>query len=918
MSKLTRALGQVSAALAVAVASCGGSGGSTPATAESLSGTVFDSDGAGLADVIVTVFNVGATQSAEATTDATGNFVVLSPPSGTITVDVDPSGVAPGLGNFPHLELVDMIGNGAATLSQAIVLPDLNDGGTASLTVGAGGQTMGAGSVVAPDGTTLDIPDMTTITLGGVPATVSVDVNVTPVAPANVPMPLPDSLDAGSFVTIQPGNGGFSPALGITLPNSRGFADGTMVDIWSFDHDEGDWVNRSAQSGQQGVVMDVMGNSRIVATGVITEGGWHAGALPVDPTCATTLTGRVQAQGTSTPVDNVLISLGTGQFARTDDMGLFTIDLVPAYDAGQLPTCVAVDIFLVAVGSVADGANRVTLTVPAGNVTPGGTTDIGNIDLPVADVGSVAGSVTENGNPVGGTVTIAGPVNTTALAANGAFFRSNLTPGAYTAAFDFTSGTVTVPFTIVAGETTLVTLASNPPTSGGTVNVQVLSFDSDITLSTGVPVPDACVTLQGGTGAALFATTNASGIAAFSNAPNGPYTATAQLEITDLFGATRVAVSVVGVTPTGSPKTIVLPSFFDGAFDPPIGDATFDGSVMNAPVGANLEYQVSSVAAAGFFDGDDLFGTNFSSSVPSGALFDAAVTAVDSVTGSTLSSVILRDLTVASGQTLASVFDFNGACDFDSSVAVSYSNEPPTGGAEVYLYAVGAGDLEFPIFTGTDFPATVDVPDLSNAKLTGAEVFLEFTNDGFAAKDFESTYCFVPIGPATPVSLNVSFLGYPTITSPMEGANFPTFGPANTVNFTLGAGNGVTSGFNNVLFISTFEDNGSVVVTFWDIFLSPTTTSTSVPQVFPTKPMFGEGISIASVIPLRFTLPGFDFPTFFDGDLLQNVMAVELSTTCSAATANFFTVGNPQFLTSGDLDPHRLRKLERTAKRRMR
>jgi hypothetical protein len=865
------------------LAGCSSSGGGGGGGSISLSGTILGPAGTGVSGVVVQVIS-GAT-TAQATTDADGNFIVLQPPTGLVNLHIDGSG-APG-GTFASLEIALVIGGGASNLPQPVVLPDLSAGTTVSVPVDASGMTMGDMTVTAPDGSALDIPDMTTILVDGAIPAGSVDVNVTPVEAINVPMMLPGSQDPGAFVTIQPPNATFSPALGITLPNTRGLPLGTMVDIWSFDHQDGAWVNRSQQTGNQGTVVDIGGMTFIVAMEVITEGGWHAGTIPVDPACATTLEGQVFPLGSSTPLADALISLSTGQFTSTDANGRFSVVSVPAYDASMLPkVCQAADLELRAIAPVSFGAMMVNMTISAGSIVTGGTTTLAPFDIPVVDTGSLVGSVIEDGQGVAGTVSISGTSKLDVESDSfGSFFVAALDPGPYTASFPFTNGEQSEDFTITAHATTVVELRSGPPPTGGALTVQVLDFSDT---SNPAPVADACVTLQGSSGAPQFQTTNASGVASFASAPSGPYNVTAQKDFTTTFGIGRLASTVVGANPTATPRTVVIPFFDDGGFASPVStDASLRIDLANTPVGSDIFYLVETESGGGFNTSGPIFGDTVTAPIPSGLPLDVAVWAADPTTG-TIQSLLLTFAMAGVGETVLRPLDFAQACPFDQAVTVTYSNIQSHNSFFADLELQDSGHLDLPFTDGSSLPTSILLPDLSNAKLSPFDVFFNAGSENFGLI-FEESFCDTFLDHTTPTTIAVDFLGTPTIISPANNAVFSSYGTGSVVQFTLGSGNGTTSGFNNVTFVG--ESKAADLFTFWDIFIPPTATTLTIPPVFASKPMFGDGFYAVNVEMTRFPLPGFDYATLFDQDLPGNVAAVEMSQICGGDASHFFLVG---------------------------
>jgi len=878
-------------ALSVAfVAGCGGSsgGGGGSVASGSLSGTILASpltltEGggpSGLPGVLVEV--VSGTLTKSATTDVNGNFIVLNPPTGQVHLHVDASGVA---GNYGSLELLVTVGGGNTNITQSIVLPNLDNGQSVDVAVDGTGMTSGETTVGDPmvDGFSLTIPDMTTILLDGAVPSAPVPINVTMVSSIDTPMPMPGNLNPAAFVTIQPPGASFDPPLDLTLPNLNNFPLGTLVDIWSFDHGDAAWVNRSEQTGtpgnpNRGMVVDIGGTTFIVATGVITEGGWHSGTIPVDLECATTITGQVFTLGAPTPLPNVLIGLSTGQFATTDADGRFSIASVPAYDASMLPDmCVPADVGLRAIAPVSYGSQQVTMVVPAGTVMTGGTTDLGAFDVPVLSTGSLVGSVTEAGQPAIGTVSFTGTadfqVKTDSV---GSFFVTNLDPGPYTASFDFTAGEQMRAFTIVQNQTTVLDFAGTPQ-QGGNVTVQVLGLSGGSIQ----PVSGACVTLQGANGAPSFLTASSNGIAIFSNASAGPYTVTAQQDV----GTLRLASTLVGVLATGSPPTIIVPFLDDGGggFNPPITDATINGTLSNAPMNQTFEYQIGNDSLG--FSAFGYAGQGFMDDIPSGIPLDAVVTATDPLTGEIASAVIATGLMATSGQTLDVDFDFTNACLFDQKVEVTYQNEQPSDFLDASLEMFGTGSFSFPMTQGQAFPTSVHWPDLSSAKLTSFEPVYEVDSFKFTTFSTES-WCDLPIGHTTPPTLTVNFLGSPTILAPTNNANFPTYGSGDVVSFSFGSGVGATTGINVVTF---FNDNLAKQFFGWSILMASSSTSLTVPPTF--KPQFGDGFCSVTVENLRFDFPGFDFPTFFGTSLPSNVEAIQASTLCAGDTTHAFTIG---------------------------
>jgi len=879
--------------LAAACSDSGGGGGSGGTA--TLSGTILGSSGLGLPGAVVEVSSTmllggSGTTTRSAVTDDFGNFIILENPTGAVHVHVDGSGVAGG--TFASLELAMVLGAGASILPQPVVLPDLSMGTTEIVAVDGSGMTTSDTTVGDPQVTfySLEIPTGTTITVDGIiPVGGDVTVNVTRVPPLEVPMPLPDGLQGMAFVTIQPPGAAFDPPLSLTLPNVENLLPGTEVDIWSFDHGAGGWVNRSEQTGNRGVVMDVGGTELIVAPNVITEGGWHSSVIDVEPLCATTLAGQVFAEGSNAvPVPNVLISLQTGQFGVTDAAGRFTIPSVPAYNAAVLPKCELFDnVFLTALGPVSHGANRTSLDVPTGIIVLGGVTNVPPFDLTVSVTGSLVGSVEDaSGNPADGTVTLTGPQARSLQTSGGAFFASNLTPGAYTASFEFASKlTGTANVTVTANQQSVVRVAEpGAPPGDDVVVVHVVDMTVD---GLNTKVPQACVTLVGASGAPLFQVADAAGIAEFIDAPAGPYTVTAQIETPLLpSGTFRAATTVVGVDALGNPPTIVLP-FFDTGAAPPVvtTDATLDGTVQNVPANTVLEYQIAD-RVLGFFDAGPA-DTGFSASIPANLPLDVGVVAIDTTTQKIVSGIFVANVLATPAQTSMLDFDFANAHPFDRPIDMTYTNVQvhPDKSVELDL-----GGLEYELQPGVDFPDPLCMPDLARAK------FVDFpTVLGFGSADlgltFAESFCDQPLLASTPLSLSVPFIGPPTINAPADGASFPSYGAGSVVDLDLGSAAGIGPGFNGITFFH--EADSGELISFWDVLVSPQTLTVTLPPVFPSKPMFEPGFAAVNVDTTRFVFPGFSFASFFDSNLPANVAAVLEDRICGASRSHFFTIGAP-------------------------
>ncbi len=161
----------------------------------------------------------------------------------------------------------------------------------------------GVVSVTIPSGATVTFPP-------GLSSPQVVSISQVPVAV--LPMPFPAAAASELVFTAQPGATTISPCGDVTLPATEGgLSDGTLLDIYGFDHTVGDFVSIG-----QGTVQN--GGTEIFAAGVLCEFSWAFAScnnLPVN----TDLTGLVTYNGL--PVSGVrLFSQGllTSSTAETN------------------------------------------------------------------------------------------------------------------------------------------------------------------------------------------------------------------------------------------------------------------------------------------------------------------------------------------------------------------------------------------------------------------------------------------------------------------------------------------------------------------------------------------------------------------------------------------------------------------------
>ena len=133
-------------------------------------------------------------------------------------------------------------------------------------------------SVKNIDGFGLTIPQGTASFDSGTSGSVS----VSQVHKDRVPMPPPNGMNPKIVFTIQPEDVRFDPPAPIVYPNVYGYPPGKIVNLYSFDHDLGQWVS----IGTGSVTEDGAFIASDPGVGII-HGGWHFPEPPPEPTTDT-------------------------------------------------------------------------------------------------------------------------------------------------------------------------------------------------------------------------------------------------------------------------------------------------------------------------------------------------------------------------------------------------------------------------------------------------------------------------------------------------------------------------------------------------------------------------------------------------------------------------------------------------------
>ena len=931
----------VAIALAL-LAACGGGGTSTNSPDGSagdddggrgdvglstLSGLVLAPSGMPLANVTVRADGELAlsNSSGQYVLTSTGNF-----PTENLHIIFD--GSTAGLpGQYPEVGIdVNLPQNQASTtVPQVITLPDLFDPSSSNQTVttGADGSTDTGIQVI---GTEADMvlagAAGTIISVGGEAGAEVVDINMTSVDPGQVPMLLPENLLGGGFVTIQPGNSTFAqPGTGLgldaLLPNDQNLPVGSAMDIWSFDHDESAWVNRSAETGQQGVVIDLGGGqSAVQANGVITEGGWHSAVQDVDPDCATTFTVRAVDSSTGLGVPGVVVQITTtGQVAVTDNDGRVTIPMVWAYDVGLLANeglCVTTDLsyflfFPIEAGFKTSGE----LTIPAAEVVAGGITDAGDFECDVPSVGTLSGIVLGVGATANEPVRVTsanGPVANVVPSPGGTFFVTDLEAGDYVASFECVGdeGQIEVPFTIQIGQVTSIVLQCVTGTGNGDVTV-VVTRDGDIGNGiAGIPLPGATITLQGtdsGSLLGLVMIADAQGRATFQDV-SGPFNVTAQDDALFLESEARLGHSLIGVSPVDGTIGVVIdrPDVF---FFFPDGITFVTGQVLNPPsLGPDEGLFVQTLGTD--IDGQPFRtmepiedGVNFTSIIPVDTPMEFALVVANT---STSIPVPIRSRFFFDEGSFPAVFNNSTTLDWgaanpvewDQTVTVTLANlDEDTDLDELEASMSFRSVAEQAVFrialtsiSGTEF--IVNLPDVNDSALADLDLSLTVGADPIQFFFETEQVCSVDLE-SNQASRTLTFPSDVTWIQPTLLDSFTLTEFQNLlVTWAPGDPAGPDGfGMELVRFFSSVDQAGDPLLTFWTISSVAGTTGFPLPP--RALPMVSSGQSVfGSALTSRFDAQGFDFNSLHNQAAGTNLEELYDSSDqrCQAGELIIFTV----------------------------
>lgn len=196
-----------------------------------VSGVVLDNSEAPIPGATASIDGSSAT----AVTDADGRFTIFGAPVGAIHLVVD-GGTSPRPEIFPKLEfeLVTVSGTDN-TVGMPILIPALDP---ASAQNCGGAETCVLQMANVPGLTLTIFPNSVTFADGSTEGLVS----LTQVNLDKVPMPPPNGTVLTPAWTLQPAGTHFDPPAAISVPNTSGLAPGAQPEIYTFDHDLGEFI----------------------------------------------------------------------------------------------------------------------------------------------------------------------------------------------------------------------------------------------------------------------------------------------------------------------------------------------------------------------------------------------------------------------------------------------------------------------------------------------------------------------------------------------------------------------------------------------------------------------------------------------------------------------------------------------------
>ena len=210
------------------------------------------------------------------TSDGAGNFILSGIPPGSQILDIDSSTASPAPDGSPYAgfrEAIELIEGVANMVDRPFFLPPIEQ---ESLT-----QVQSFETTIVENrrlGVVMEVAAFTARNESG--TLFSGELSISEVLQGLTPAPLPDQLDPGLLITIQPVGVRFDPPAPITFPNIDSLDPGTEVNLWSLDPETGSFiiVGRGLVSDDGSVIETISGG--------ISAADWHF-LLPQAPTANT-------------------------------------------------------------------------------------------------------------------------------------------------------------------------------------------------------------------------------------------------------------------------------------------------------------------------------------------------------------------------------------------------------------------------------------------------------------------------------------------------------------------------------------------------------------------------------------------------------------------------------------------------------
>lgn len=240
-----------------------------------ITGQVLDANDAfnGITTPIVGAVVTVLGSASSSVTDASGNFNLTSIPGGSQVLDVDATSanLAPNGNSYASFrEALNLIDGAVNNIDRPIYLPRIDP--SSLTTVDPNNTTI----VTNPSlGVSMTIAPGTAINSDGTLFTGDMSISLVPEGFA--PAPLPEALEPGLLVTIQPVGVSFTTPAPITFPNFDNLDPGSEVDIWSLDPDTGQFI----VVGVGQVTPD--GTQIVTISGGIIRTDWHFPLPPGSP-----------------------------------------------------------------------------------------------------------------------------------------------------------------------------------------------------------------------------------------------------------------------------------------------------------------------------------------------------------------------------------------------------------------------------------------------------------------------------------------------------------------------------------------------------------------------------------------------------------------------------------------------------------